>query len=207
MRFIAILILCLAALAGCSVVPAGFEGFQPVGNGSSFELPHGLVAKQGDLEYALAPGRYVAVGENATGTLYRGPTRCVIYKHLHGYMIQSGGVWVPKNTQEKIKLFGYAHQDVENFKDLNAALAAQRSGASSSTTAQNQEAPATGTVVQVAGTSGASPAQAGAAGGIAGGIVSAVIAADIEKERGMPLPFATLENADLKQLILRSTAR
>jgi hypothetical protein len=207
MKLTAILTLWVAALTGCSVIPAGFESFQPVSNASSFELPNGLVAKQGDLEYALAPGRYVAAGENQVGTLYRGPTRCVIYKHLHGYMIQSGGVWVPKNTQEKIKLFGYAHQDIENFTDLNAALAAQRSGASSASALQSQEAPATGTVVQMAGTSGASPAQAGAAGGIAGGIVSAAIAADIEKERGMPLPLATIENADLKQLILRSTAR
>jgi hypothetical protein len=207
MKLIAVLAVCVAALIGCSVVPAGFESFQPTGNASSFELPNGLVAKQGDLEYALAPGRYVAVSENSMGTLYRGPTRCVIYKHLHGYMIQSGGVWVPKNTQEKIKLFGYAHQDVESFKDLNAALAAQRSGAPSPAASKSPEAPATGTVVQVAGTSGAGTTQAGAAGGIAGGIVNAAIAADIEKERGMPLPLATLDNADLKQLILRSIGR
>jgi len=192
---------------GCSVVPAGFETFQPVGNGSSFELPQGLVAKQGDLEYALAPGRYVAVSENATSTLYRGPVRCVIYKHLHGYMIQSGGVWVPKNPQEKLKLFGYAHQDVENFKDMNSALAAQRSQTSSPASAAGQGTAATGPIVQATGTSGATAAQSGAAGGIAGGIVSAVIAADIEKERGMPLPLATLDNNDLKQLIQRATSR
>lgn len=207
MRILRLLLACLAVLTGCAIVPAGFESFQPVQSGRSFDLKDAVVGKQGPAEYALAAGRYVEVAENTSGTLFRGPVRCVVYQHMQGYMVQSGGVWVPKDPAGKLKLFGYAHQDAENFMDLSSALAAQRPGAVPGSTA-NSDASAVTLQLALANTpTSASPAQAGAAAGLAGGIVDAMVAADIERERGMPLPLLTIENSTLSQMVRGASVR
>jgi hypothetical protein len=125
---IVLAVLGIAGLAGCAST-------NPLEGMSSIATPRTVVFDRAisgteikwKTEYILSSGRYEAVQENAKGTLFRGPQYGLIYNHLHGYMLRSGGLWVPRDPQGKPYIYGYFSQDVASYPDLSSALAAQAS--------------------------------------------------------------------------------
>lgn len=192
MKFSQILLLMLSLIiSACASTPPEFIDLEPSKGKRTINLTKQITARQkvrlAEWEYGLAPGIYVPVAENSQGTLYRGPGRCVLLHHSGGYRISPGGVWVPKTSAQKFKIYVYAHQDFLDFKTIPEALAAQSRA-------------------DLQGTDGNTPRiivvtpQPSAGGVIAGGVASAILKSEIEKERGQPIPLFDIENDEVTSI-------
>lgn len=189
MNRLALVFLVTALLTGCVTPPPNISNLTPVSNTRSFSLDQHLFWKQklgplatSEAELALAKGEYIAVHENEAGTLFRGPKQCVVVEIIGGYQITSGGVWVPKNIQEKLRLYTYAYIDQMQVRERNKVIEVISNPENSKVADQTNRSG----VIVFESPVPISPIQAGAASGIATGIVNAMIASEIKENRGKP---------------------
>ncbi|WP_150119638.1 hypothetical protein [Collimonas pratensis] len=213
----AILVAISQSLVGCVNLPPSISDIKPVSTSKSFTLADNLVGKQKFVplesyksEYALAKGTYTAESENDKGTLFKGPKFSVMVEMAHACYVWSGGLWVPKNPQEKLRLYRYLYVDEIAYKTCDAALSVLGKTASSgspgisATAAElSNQTSATNLPVVTNSTVGTSPIQAGIGGGIGAGIVGAFIASDIKNNAGKPGLMWEIDNADLEALTRR----
>jgi hypothetical protein len=199
--------LCFFALllgAGCVTAPPDLSDLSKSTAGRSFTLSEDFFAKQkvapmatSAAEYGLRAGPYVAEQENSRGTLFRGPAGCVVLETIQGYRVSSGGLWVPKNPSEKMRLYVYSYVDEKDFPDRASALAGRggKFATGAGTTAE--------IAVQSAGVNapaGASPTQVGVGAGIGTAVADAMLDAEIRRNRGKPALMFELDSSALESL-------
>lgn len=127
----------------------------------SYKLTRGLLNIE--WEEGLAAGRYKAEKEDASGTFYRGVSRPLFQGNDMApgqYTVKAGGVWLPKQSAEKPRLYSYFEAENYSTNDLNAYT--------------NQVA-----MTSASQGAGVGPSVAGAA--IGGAIVGAMIQMDVGK--------------------------
>jgi hypothetical protein len=115
-----------------------------------------------------------------------------LWQHIHGYRVSSGGLWIPKNSTDKLRLFVYV--DEEDYSDRTSALTG--TGGRIVPGSRDTRSPSIKvTVVNSAGVE-ARPA----AGSIAGSVASGLLSAEMERDRGKVLLMFEIENAALDAL-------
>jgi hypothetical protein len=138
-------------------------------------------------EYVLSAGSYKAIGENTLGTMYEAPGG-IIYAIRDGYMLRTGGIWVPRNQDEKLRIYGYFDKGWSTHKTLADALSAQ--AAIASRAVQDKQFFPKGELDPIpAITTGAAPTASAAQAGAAAGIGAAIIHGFIALEHGKAGPI------------------
>lgn len=198
----------VALLTGCVTAPPDLSNLSPVNKPRSFLLENHLVWKQklaplatSEAELILAKGNYVAVHENDAGILFRGPKQCVVYEIIGGYEISSGGIWVPKSHQEKLRLYTYAYVDQVQVRERNNVFDLISNPETSKVTDQTNR---NGVIVFETSVP-LTPVQAGLASGIATGIVNAMLAAEIKERKGKPFLSWEILEPSLESLVRNKT--
>lgn len=125
-----LLSLILVMLSGCATPE--LSGLSPIQNGKSFNVKEMMVSNTGlfegpagDRRYGIAPGVYLAEQENALGTFYKGPRYGVFYAVPQGFMVRSGGVWVPRNPMLEVKVYAYFDLEWTQVDDYQSAISLQ----------------------------------------------------------------------------------
>ena len=155
-------------LSGCGTSPI-ITDLRPALASNKFELEQAIILDAGTAfnapvgaKYGFFQGTYVAEKENSAGTFYRSPPFSVFSPSVHGkYVVRTGGIWVPKDKNEKPKMYGYLNFEWQEVNDFASVLSAQPR-TSQKTYVQVNVGPAT-------------PVNA-VGGAIGGAIVNAVIA-------------------------------
>jgi hypothetical protein len=124
----AIFLVASGLLTGCASTGT-YQGLRPATTTQPLIIAKRVEVTQrvglADWEYSLSPGEYMPEQESEEGILYRGPGRSVVFKHIHGYRIMPGGLWVPKDSSKKPHTYIYPTQLYKDFKDKLQAYAAQ----------------------------------------------------------------------------------
>ena len=175
-----------------------------------FELPEPItgVQKVGlanvEWEYGLAAGKYVAVGENDKGILFKGPGRCVMFHHSRGWRIQAGGVWLSKEAVPRLQLYVYGRVEFADYPSQMAAMSAQRTAAPPPATATAGGGETV--VIEIPVTVPLTPGAAVAGGVIGTGIVNALVAHEIARETGKPITLFPAGHEELRRRVLGRAA-
>jgi len=73
------------------------------------------------VQAGLLPGYYAATKENDNGTFYLGAGQCIWYKGDKEYGVITGGIWLPKNSNNPARLFSVIGEPSVKVKVLQEA--------------------------------------------------------------------------------------
>lgn len=130
MKFLSALstLACVAILTGCATAQfdklrkspdqPGMLIVEPI----SFVLGSSAIMMSG-VQAGLLPGYYAATKENENGTFYVGAGQCVWYKGKDQYGLMTGGVWLPKNSNNPARLFSIVGEPTATVKSFEEAVA------------------------------------------------------------------------------------